>query len=70
MFESKANNTKINKAQKQALRIVYNGYRESLKELLDIAAGTTIHTKYLQLLMTQVDKSMNHHNPEFMRFFL
>ena len=42
MFESKANNTKINKAQKQTLRIIYNGYRESLKELLNTAAETTI----------------------------
>ena len=54
MCQSKDNNTKKNKAQKQAIRIVYNGYRESLKELLDIAAGTTIHKKHLQFLMIEV----------------
>ena len=54
MFGSKANNTKINKTQKQALRIVYD-YRKSL-ELLDTAAllDTTIHTTHQQFLMTKV----------------
>ena len=52
MSGSKANNTKINKTQKQALRIVYD-YRQSL-ELLDTAAGTTIHTTHQQFLMTKV----------------
>ena len=40
------NNTKIDEAQKQALRIAFNDYQESLIELLDIAAGTTIHTEH------------------------
>ena len=31
MFGFKGNNTKINKAQKQALRIVYNDYEKSLE---------------------------------------
>ena len=41
----KANNTTVNKAQKQALRIVYNDFGESLKELLQS------FTKYLRLTL-------------------
>lgn len=51
MFGSKANNTKIKKTTKTSSQIVYNDY-ENLTELLDIVAGTAIHTKHLQLLIT------------------
>ena len=33
---------------------VYNDYEKSLEELPDIVAGTMIHTKHLQVLMTEV----------------
>ena len=48
MFESKA------RAQKRALRIVYNDYGRSLEKFLDIIAGTAIHKKTC--------KSLNHVN--------
>ena len=65
VFESKANNIKINKTQKQALTTVYNDYENALEELLDIVARTTIHTKHLQFLITEVFKYLNHLDPEF-----
>lgn len=49
MLGSKANNTEIKKAQMRALRIVYNDSGKSLEKL------TTIHTKHIQVLMTEVD---------------
>lgn len=66
MLGSKAKDTKINKGQKGALIIVYNDHGKSLAELVDIVAGTTMHTKHLQFLITEVYKSPNHHNTEFM----
>ena len=62
MFGSKANNTKINKAQKQAPRIVYD-YGKYL-ELLDIVAGTTI-----QFLMTKVYVSESPQSRIYMEIF-
>ena len=70
MFGSKANTNEIHKIQKQAFRTVYNNYDKFLEELLDIVAGTTIHTKHLQFLTTKVYKSLNQLNPAFMwKFF-
>lgn len=66
MLGSKAKDTKINKGQKGTLKIVYNDHGKSLAELVDIVAGTTMHTKHLQFLITEVYKSPNHHNTEFM----
>lgn len=54
MLGSKAKDTKINKGQKGALIIVYNDHGKSLAELVDIVAGTTMHTKHLQFLITEV----------------
>lgn len=66
MFGSKANNTKINKTQKQALRIVYD-YRKSLDCLIqqqELRSTQRINNFWWQKYM-----SLNHLNPEFVSKF-
>jgi hypothetical protein len=66
MFSTKQSNDRINRAHKRALRIVYNEYDSSLEELLQIDGSTSIHKRNLRVLATEIYKSLNHLNPEFM----
>ena len=54
MFCTKGDNAKINKIHKRTLRTIYHDYTSSFSELLHKSKGVTIHTKNLQLLMTEV----------------
>ena len=66
MFCSKKCNNSINKAHKRALRAVYQNWDASLEELLDVDGSVKIHTRNLRVLMTEVFKSLNKLNPNFM----
>jgi len=66
MFCNKTSNQKINQAHKRGLRAVYLNFDATLEELLTVDKSTTIHIRNIQFLMTEVYKSMNHLNPEFM----
>ena len=67
MFHSKQVNKKINKIQERALRITYKDAQSSYSELLENDCAVTIHTKNLQLLMTEMYKTKNGLNPSFMQ---
>ena len=56
---SKGDNAKINKIHKRTLRTIYHDYTSSFSELIHKSKGVTIHTKNLQLLMTEVYKFIN-----------
>ena len=67
MFHSRQLNKKINKIQERALRITYKDAESTYSELLEKDCAVTIHTKNLQLLMTEMYKTRNDLNPSFMQ---
>ena len=67
MFHSRQLNKKINKIQERALRITYKDAESTYSELLEKDCAVTIHTKNLQLLMTDMYKTRNDLNPSFMQ---
>ena len=67
MFHSRQLNKKINKIQERALRIIYKDAESTYSELLEKDCAVTIHTKNLQLLMTEMYKTINDLNPSFMK---
>ena len=66
MFQSRQLNKKINKIQERALRKTYKDAESTFSELLEKDCAATIHTKNLQLLMTEMYKTKNGLNPSFM----
>ena len=67
MFHSRQLNKKINKIQERALRITYKDAESTYSELLEEDSAASIHTKNLQLLMTEMYKTKNGLNPLFMQ---
>ena len=67
MFHSRQLNQKINKIQERALRITYKDTESTFSELLQKDCAVTIHTKNLQILMTEMYKTKNGLNPSFMQ---
>ena len=67
MFHSRQLNQKINKIQERALRITYKDTESTYSELLQKDCAVTIHTKNLQILMTEMYKTKNELNPLFMQ---
>ena len=63
MFHSRQLNQKINKIQERALRITYKETESTFSELLQKDCAVTIHTKNLQVLMTEMYKTKNELNP-------
>ena len=66
MFHSRQLNKKINKIQKRALRITYEDAESTYSELLEKDCAVTVHTKNLQLLMTEMYKTKNGLDLSFM----
>ena len=58
---------KINKIQERALRITYKDTESTFSQLLQKDSAVTIHTKNLQILMTEMYKTRNGLNPSFMQ---
>ena len=50
MCHSRTLNTKINKIQERALKIVYNDYKLNFKELLEWDHSFAIHERNIQLI--------------------
>ena len=57
MFHGRQLNQKINKIQERALRITYKDTESTFSELLQKDCSVTIHTKNLQILMTEMYKA-------------
>ena len=66
LFCTKAANNKINSTHKRALRAIYGDYESTFEKLLDRDKSKTIHKKNLKILMTEVYRTINHLNPEYM----
>ena len=65
MFHSRQLNQKKKEIQERALRITYTDSESSFSELLQKDCAVTIHTKNLQILMTDMYKIRNDLNPSF-----
>ena len=56
MFHSRSINNKINRLHERVLRIVYNDFKSSFKNLLEKDGTVSIHVKNLQKLATEMFK--------------
>ena len=65
MFHSRKLNSRVNKLNERALRIVYQDYASSFTELLEKDSSTTIHDRNIQLLATGLFKVKNRLSPPF-----
>ena len=66
MFHSRKMNNKINGLHERALRIAYKDFCSGFAALLEKDRSVTIHEKNLQLLMTEMFKTINNQSPTFM----
>ena len=66
MFCGKSGNGLVNKTHHRALRAVYQEFELNLPKLLNKDDSVTVHISNLRSLMTEIYKSLNKLNPEFM----
>ena len=66
MFCSKLDNAKIYKIHKGTLRTLCSDYTSSFTKIIHKSRDVNVHTKDLQLLMTEVYKIINGLGPGFM----
>ena len=59
MFHSRKLNNKINRLQERALRLVYNDFNSSFRQLLDEDNSFTIHHQNIQSLVIEMYKVVN-----------
>ena len=64
MFHSRKMNNKINRLHERALRIADKDFCSSFATLLEKDRSVTIHEKNLQLLMTEMFKTINNQSHE------
>ena len=66
MFCSKGSASLINKIHRRALQAQHMRFDLTLESLLILNEKCSIHTRHLQILLTEVYKSLNKLNPSFM----
>ena len=66
MFCHKKDIKIINKVHKRALRAIHGLFSLDYNELVNTENTTSIHVKHLQILMTEVFKSLNYTVPQIM----
>ena len=66
MFHSRKMNNRINKIHERSLRIVFNDYRSTFRELLDKDNSVTIHGRNIQNLAIELYKVINGLSPVIM----
>ena len=69
MFCSRKSKFRLENIHKGILRVVYNEYEKNYKDLLADHDEISIHQKYLQIFATEVFKSANKLNLQFMWCF-
>ena len=67
MFHSRKLNNNINKLHERALRIIDRDKNSSFESLLKKDSSTTIYVKNLKVMLTEMFKTKNYQNPDFMR---
>ena len=66
MFACKTLVSKVQKIQFRTLQVVYNKYEKSYNNLLIMNRDISIHQNHLPFLVTEVYRSANNLNPQFM----
>ena len=66
MNNSRTLNNKINRIHERSLRVVYNDKKATFKELLDKDKAVSIHTRNLQILVTEMFKVKIGESPSIM----
>ena len=66
MFHDRKSINKINKIHERALRITHRDSTSNFEELLTKSNSVSIHQKNLQLLLTEIYKTVTNLNPSFM----
>ena len=66
MFHDRKSNTKINRIHERALRIIHKDSTSNFEELLIKSNSVSVHQRNLQLLLTEIYKTVNNLNPSFM----
>ncbi len=66
MFHDRKSNNKINKIHERALRIIHKDSTSNFEELLIKSNSVSVHQRNLQLLQTEIYKTVNNLNPAFM----
>ena len=69
MFCSRKSKLRSENILKRTLRVLFNEYEKNFKDLLADHDEISIHEKHLQFLGTEVFKSANKLNPQFMCCF-
>ena len=57
---------KVNKIQERYLLLMTNTYELTSEELLDLIKEISLHQRYLNFLMTEVEKCLNGLSPDIM----
>ena len=66
-FCDRQTNNRINRIHEKSLRLTYDDYESNFQTLLEKDNSTSIHDKNLQLLLTEIYKTINNLNPSFMK---
>ena len=67
MFCYRQMNKRINRILEKSLRLAYDDYESSFQTLLEKDNSTSIHDKNLQLLLSELYKTLHNLNPSFMK---
>ena len=70
MFSSASSLKKIENLQKRALGFLYNNYEISYEELFLKSNRAAMNVNRLRILCTEIYKTINNFNPDFMRDLL
>ena len=63
MFCSKSASKEISRTNKRAFRALYEYYDASFEQLLEKDGSITVHQRNLQILMTEICKTISQINP-------
>ena len=67
MLHGRKFNTNSNNLHERALSITYRDQSSSFESQLEKDSSTTFHTKNLEMMCTEMFKTKNCQNPDFMR---
>ena len=66
MFHDRKSNNKIKKIHKRAHIIIHKDSTSNFEELLIKSNSVSVHQRNLQLLLTEIDKTVKNLNPSFL----
>ena len=67
MFRDRETNNRINRIHEKSLHLAYDNYESNFQTRLEKDNSMSIHDKDLQLLLTEIYKTIHSLNPSFMK---